>query len=78
MCQVHDVSFVSYARRLIGSYRLFHTYLVLCNQHLPKDDAETLRKWFQAEQEKEGGDQKLEERWDLDLPELKALVARLG
>ncbi|KAG6879213.1 hypothetical protein C0992_004355 [Termitomyces sp. T32_za158] len=58
--------------------RLFHTYLEVCRQQLPKSDAETLMKWLKVEQEKEGGEKKLAERWALDLAELKELVTRLG
>ncbi|KAG6872328.1 hypothetical protein C0995_010749 [Termitomyces sp. Mi166 len=58
--------------------RLFHTYTVLCGQQLDKMDAETLRTWVKAEQEKEGGEKKLAERWALDLSELKEFVAKLG
>ncbi|KAG6890165.1 hypothetical protein C0995_010869 [Termitomyces sp. Mi166 len=58
--------------------RLFHTYLVLCGQQLDKEDAEVLRRWVKAEQERESGEKQLAERWALDLTELKELSAKLG
>ncbi|KAH0591228.1 Hsp70 nucleotide exchange factor FES1 [Termitomyces sp. J132] len=58
--------------------RLFHTYLVLCGQQLSKEDAETLKFWMKAEQEKDGGEKKLADRWALYLADLKELVAKLG
>ncbi|KAG6889275.1 hypothetical protein C0992_005799 [Termitomyces sp. T32_za158] len=43
-----------------------------------KKDAETLKKWLNMEQEKDGGVKMLAERWALDPQELNELVARLG
>ncbi|KAG6914159.1 hypothetical protein DXG01_002011 [Tephrocybe rancida] len=58
------------------SVRLFHTYLVLCGGSLSEDN-ETLRTWVRAELAREGGEKQLADRWALDGPELKELLARL-
>ncbi|KAG6856192.1 hypothetical protein H0H87_006732 [Tephrocybe sp. NHM501043] len=57
--------------------RLFHTYLILIGGSLSAKYTEALRMWVKAEQVKEGGEKQLAERWGLDAPELKELLAIL-
>ncbi|GLB44506.1 putative nucleotide exchange factor Fes1 [Lyophyllum shimeji] len=62
--------------------RLLHTYTVLCNEPLPPQEKEALRRWVEEEEKKEGGleeirKEHLAERWGLDQAELAQLQEKL-
>ncbi|KAJ2914023.1 hypothetical protein MD484_g6395, partial [Candolleomyces efflorescens] len=57
--------------------RLLYTYSVTCHGTLAASQAETLKKWTDAQRTQSGGAEQLAERWNLAGTELTELISKL-